>query len=179
MLGLLILGVCVAWGVDTLSYVAVILELAHEQGWDRFQLVGHSLGGSLATLVAGLHPEKVSRLVLVDSIGPLSGTAEQTRTTVARYLSTYLSGKDHPIYRSRDQAVRARAQLACIRAITAPTLLVKADRSALVEEYYPARIAAVPDLRQVTLPGGHHLHIENADAVAAVVRQLLSDPVTA
>jgi pimeloyl-ACP methyl ester carboxylesterase len=203
-----------------LDYLAVILELAHEQGWDRFHLVGHSFGGALATLVAGLHPEKVSRLVLIDSIGPLSASAEQARTTVARYLYAYLNGKGHPSYRTRDQAVKSRAQLADIltttadtlverdlsevpggyswshdprlkypmirtfpeeqvlaylQAITAPTLLITADRSALVEEYYPGRIAAVPDLRQVTLPGSHHLHMENAAPVAALVRQFLSE----
>jgi pimeloyl-ACP methyl ester carboxylesterase len=204
-----------------LDYVAVILELAHEQGWDRFHLIGHSFGGALATLVAGLHPEKVSRLVLIDSIGPMSATPEQTRTTAAWYLHAFLNGKRNPTYRTRDQAVKVRTQLAdiltttaeslverdltqvpggytwnhdprlkyptlrtfteeqvlaCIRAITAPTLLITADRSTLVEEFYPARIAAVPNLRQVTLPGSHHLHMENVAPVAALIRQFLSDP---
>lgn len=62
-----------------------------------------------------------------------------------------------------------------LRAITAPTLLIKAGRTTLVEDYYPRRIAAVPNLRQVTLPGSHHLHIENADPVAAVIRQFLAE----
>src|SRR5262249_58968156 len=79
---------CLDW-----DYVAVILELVHEQGWDRFHLIGHSFGGGLATLVAGLHPEKVSRLVLIDSIGPMSATPEQTRTTAAWYLHAFLNGK--------------------------------------------------------------------------------------
>jgi pimeloyl-ACP methyl ester carboxylesterase len=204
-----------------LDNVAVILELAHEQGWDRFHLVGHSMGGALATLVAGLHPEKVSRLVLIDSIGPPSATAEQARLSMAHYLHAYLNGKANPTYRNRDQAIEVRARLAgiltttadtlverdlsevpggyswnhdprlkypiirtfpeeqvlaCIRAITAPTLLIAAERSALVEEFYPGRIAAVPDLRQVTLPGGHHLHMENAAQVAAVIRNFLMSP---
>src|SRR5262249_57933545 len=106
-----------------LDYVAVILELAHEQGWDRFHLVGHSFGGALATLVAGLHPEKVSRLVLIDSIGPLSASAEQARTTAARYLYTYLTGRRHPSYGTRDQAVSTRVQLADILTTTAQMLV--------------------------------------------------------
>jgi hypothetical protein len=32
----------------------------------------------------------------------------------------------------------------------------------------------VPDLRHLTLPGGHHLHMENAAPVAAVIRQFLT-----
>ena len=198
----------------------MILELAYEQGWNRFHLIGHSFGGGLATLVAGLHPEKVSRLVLIDSIGPWSATAEQASTSVAHYLHAFLNGRGNPTYQTRDQAIKVRTRradiltttadmlverdltpvpggyswshdprlkypiirtfseeqvLACLRAITAPTLLITPDRSALVEEYYPARIAAVPDLRQVTLPGGHHLHMENAAPVAAMIRNFLTE----
>jgi pimeloyl-ACP methyl ester carboxylesterase len=37
--------------------------------WQRVSLVGHSLGGAVALAFAGLHPERVERLVLVDSAG--------------------------------------------------------------------------------------------------------------
>ncbi|WP_280236886.1 alpha/beta fold hydrolase [Nocardia cyriacigeorgica] len=201
-----------------LEFAACVLELAHTQGWDRFRLIGHSLGGAVASLIAGLHPDKVDRLVLIDAIGPLSADPERTVSGTARYLDTYLRGDRHPVYRSRMQAVKARVQLADILldtaqllvdrdlvevaagyswrhdvrlnrgitptlteeqvlaflgAITAPTLLVTAERSSLVEPYYPARIGTVPKLRQVTLPGGHHLHIENAEAVAAEIAPFL------
>jgi pimeloyl-ACP methyl ester carboxylesterase len=36
-------------------------------GVERFVLVGHSLGGRIATLFAGTHPERMAGLVLVDS----------------------------------------------------------------------------------------------------------------
>jgi pimeloyl-ACP methyl ester carboxylesterase len=38
-------------------------------GIERFVLIGHSLGGRIATLFAGKHPERMAGLVLVDS-GP-------------------------------------------------------------------------------------------------------------
>ena len=37
--------------------------------WQRTSLVGHSLGGAVALAFAGRHPERVDRLVLVDSAG--------------------------------------------------------------------------------------------------------------
>ena len=37
--------------------------------WQRTSLVGHSLGGAVALAFAGQHPERVERLVLVDSAG--------------------------------------------------------------------------------------------------------------
>jgi pimeloyl-ACP methyl ester carboxylesterase len=204
-----------------LDYVACVLELAHSQGWDRFQLIGHSLGGALSSLIAGIHPEKISRLVLIDAIGPLSATPEAGRSSVARYLTAYLDDKPPPVYPTRAQAIKARLQLADIlmdtaerllardlregpggyswrsdarlrypfsrtfteeqvldylREISAPTLLVTAERSALVESFYPRRIETVRKLRHVTLPGGHHLHMENADMVASAIRAFLDEP---
>ncbi|MEU7768673.1 alpha/beta hydrolase [Nocardia sp. NPDC049190] len=201
------------------DYVACVLELAQTQGWQRFQLVGHSLGGALSSLVAGIHPDKIERLVLIDAIGPLSVVPEQAVSGLARYLDTYLRGDEHPVYRSRIQAVKARVQLADIlwetaealverdlrevhggyswrhdvrlnrgvtatfheeqvlaflQNITAPTLLVTAERTALQEAFYPQRINSVPKLRQLTLPGGHHLHMENADAVADAIGAFLA-----
>lgn len=201
-----------------LEYVACVLELVRELGWERFQLIGHSLGGALSSLLAGIHPDRVSRLVLLDAIGPLPASPQESLDGVAGYLGAYLDGARHPVYRTRAGAVLARVQLADIlldtaetlvardlrevpggyswrhdvrlkrsliptftedqvlaflRNITAPTLLIKAERSALQESFYPQRVATVPDLRQVMLPGGHHLHLENAGAVSIAVRAFL------
>lgn len=201
-----------------LDYVLCVLELAHTQGWDRFRLVGHSLGAELAVLLAGTAPEKVERLVLVDAIGPLPTSPAESRNGAGRYIEAYLADPPPPVYRSRQHAIRMRLQLADIlldtatrlverdlrevpggltwradprlkypstrsftedqvldllRAISAPTQLVVAERTTMTEEFYPQRIAAVPDLTQVTLPGSHHLHMENPDAVAGAVGTFL------
>ncbi|MCO6010817.1 alpha/beta hydrolase [Actinoallomurus purpureus] len=201
-----------------LDHVAHLLELAQVQGWERFNLIGHSLGGALSTLIAGIHPEKIARLVLIDAIGPLPASATDTPATVARYLNAYLGDHEQPVYRSPAQAAKSRVQLAdmlldtaerlierdlrevpggyswrsdirlkypsirtfseeqilaFLRNISAPTLLMTAERTALTEDRYRARIESVPRLEHVTLPGGHHLHMENADAVAKVIRGFL------
>jgi pimeloyl-ACP methyl ester carboxylesterase len=51
------------------SYPGVILAVMDGLGLDRASLVGNSLGGSVAVAVAGEHPERVDRLVLIDSDG--------------------------------------------------------------------------------------------------------------
>ncbi|MFB9905997.1 alpha/beta fold hydrolase [Allokutzneria oryzae] len=203
-----------------LDYVACVLELARVLGWDRFQLVGHSLGGALSALIAGARPELVERLVLLDAIGPLSADPVLGRDSVTRYLNAYLADEPAPVYRSRSQALKARMQLADILLdtadrllerdlrqvpggfswrsdvrlrypftltfseeqvrsylanITAPVLFVGAERTALKEDYYEGRFAAVPRLRRVTLAGGHHLHMENPDPVAEAVRDFLTE----
>lgn len=58
-------------------------------------LVGHSMGGTIATLLAGTFPERVARLVLVEGVGPpdnpwelgpvrMRGWIEQVRRSRAR-----------------------------------------------------------------------------------------------
>lgn len=204
-----------------LDHLACILELAHSQGWRRLRLIGHSLGAALSSLIAGVQPDIVEALVLIDAIGPLSAPPDHGRDSVASYLNAYLSPRPAPIYHSKQQAVMARVQLAdmlvhtaealvdrdlqqvpggytwrsdnrlrypftltfdeqqvlsYLRNINAPTLLITAERTALTESCYPTRIATVPKLRQITVPGGHHLHMENPDPVAKAIEDFLIDP---
>ena len=49
------------------SHVADLMAVTDHLGIDRMVLVGFSLGGRVAMLYAGLHPEKLAGLVIVDS----------------------------------------------------------------------------------------------------------------
>ena len=51
------------------SYPGVVLAVMDHLGLRRASLVGNSLGGSVAVAVAAEHPERVDRLVLIDSAG--------------------------------------------------------------------------------------------------------------
>lgn len=54
--------------------VADLLGLASELGWGRFALLGHSMGGALAQLLAVGWPARVAALVLVSTFhGPVPG----------------------------------------------------------------------------------------------------------
>jgi pimeloyl-ACP methyl ester carboxylesterase len=44
-----------------------VVGLADSLGWDRFALLGHSMGGVVAQHVALLHPHRLSALVLMDT----------------------------------------------------------------------------------------------------------------
>jgi 2-hydroxymuconate-semialdehyde hydrolase len=60
------------------GFARLAIETADALGLERFDLVGHSLGGGIAIVVAALWPERVRRLVLVDAVAlpygvPLKG----------------------------------------------------------------------------------------------------------
>ncbi len=59
-------------------FAADVLALADHLGWDRFALVGHSMGGAVAQLVALHQPDRLTGLVLASTFhGPVPGvTAE-------------------------------------------------------------------------------------------------------
>jgi 2-succinyl-6-hydroxy-2,4-cyclohexadiene-1-carboxylate synthase len=48
-------------------FAADTVALADALGWDRFVLLGHSMGGMIAQLVAAAHPDRLEGLVLMDT----------------------------------------------------------------------------------------------------------------
>jgi pimeloyl-ACP methyl ester carboxylesterase len=53
-------------------------------GWERVTWLGHSLGGTLASLFAALYPERVETLLLIEALGPLTATPEQSLDQLRR-----------------------------------------------------------------------------------------------
>ena len=74
-------------------------------------LLGHSLGAGLLMLLAGIFPERVQALIMIDGLGPISADpsnyATDTRTALEGLMSYSPSRK--PIA-SVEQAVAARRQ---------------------------------------------------------------------
>lgn len=59
-------------------------------GWEKFTLVGHSMGAGVASLLAGAHPEVVEKLILIDGLGTLTtpdkDAADQLGQALARWI---------------------------------------------------------------------------------------------
>lgn len=52
------------------DYMLDVVAVADAIGADRFSLLGHSMGGMAACLVAGSFPERLEKLVLIEGVGP-------------------------------------------------------------------------------------------------------------
>lgn len=92
--------------------VSLLIELINQIATKPCILVGHSLGGCLASIVAGSIPSKIAKLVLLDAIGPLSVAASQSAKQYQKYINQYqlLANKGQRAYPSIDSACAHRAK---------------------------------------------------------------------
>jgi pimeloyl-ACP methyl ester carboxylesterase len=92
------------------DYALDVLAVADQLGWQRFALLGHSLGAIVATLLAGAVPERIERLALIDGMFPLTHEPEQAPHKLGEALRAQLALRDkrRPVYASVERAVEAR-----------------------------------------------------------------------
>jgi pimeloyl-ACP methyl ester carboxylesterase len=88
-----------------------VLSAADALGWSRFALLGHSMGGATATLVAAGAPARVERLALIEALGGLVEAEDAT----ARRLQDAFAAQAEPAGARRrvfaDVATAVRARL--------------------------------------------------------------------
>lgn len=83
-------------------------------GWDKCHVIGHSLGGIIAPLVAAGAPEMVESLVLIESSGALTCEADAFVDRLQKSMSDQLEeGKyQSRLYESKDDAINTRLRAA-------------------------------------------------------------------
>ncbi|MDC3379499.1 alpha/beta fold hydrolase [Planctomycetota bacterium] len=70
------------------DWVVDVAAAADALGWDRFEVIGHSMGAGVACLLAGTLPERVTRLVMLEGMGPLSCVPEDAPGRLARSITS-------------------------------------------------------------------------------------------
>lgn len=88
-----------------------VLAAADTLGWQRFTLMGHSMGAAIASFTAVAAAERISQLLLIEGLGPLSGQPVKEPERLQRYLRQHASqGKRRRrVYASLDAAAIQRA----------------------------------------------------------------------
>lgn len=203
-----------------------VLDAADALGWERFALLGHSMGAGIASLLAAACPQRVERLVAIEALGALPETADNTvpRMREAVAATRALPGKRLRVFETLAPAIRARVNGHVVRVsadaarllvergvrragdgwewssdprLTLPTMVRMTDeqvRALIAGIDCPVRVvyadppqpylpeprrsqhaALLPHGEMIVLPGSHHLHMEQPEAVAAVVAGFLAD----
>ncbi|WP_432473875.1 alpha/beta fold hydrolase [Amphritea sp. HPY] len=87
-----------------------VLGVADQLGLEHFEILGHSMGASIATLIAGAYPDRVSRLMLIEGIAPLVTEPKDVAEQLAQAINKRkrMQKRQQRPYASVDDAVAAR-----------------------------------------------------------------------
>lgn len=95
------------------DYVFDLSDLVEREANDGFDLVGHSMGGTVSSMFAGLRPPGLRRLVLAEGLGPPETPPDHLPDRIAEWIAGVrkvrataprpLSGMDEAVRRLRSQ----------------------------------------------------------------------------
>jgi 3-oxoadipate enol-lactonase len=124
-------------------------------------LIGHSMGGALALLLAQEHPQVVGRLILEDVMAPLP----RPRTVPAK------PDGDLPFDWDMVLAIRRQIDdpdpewLERLSRITAQTFVIGGGASSHIPQDRVAELVRrIPGAASVTIPAGHLIHATDPEA---------------
>jgi len=147
------------------DYVDVVLSAAEVLGLQRFDLLGHSLGGAVASLAAVAAPGRVGRLALIEALGPL---ADDGSRTLERFRNAYAAragaaDKRLRVFADLDAAIAARVAAGGLDAEAARPIVERGVRAVA------DGVAWSSDPR-LTLPSPVHLAESQVRALLAGLR---------
>lgn len=93
------------------DWIHDVLDVLDALGWQQAHLLGHSMGGAIATIVAASAPERINKLLLIEALGPIAGIAEEAGQRLRQAVSArrYLDNdKAARIIPDLETAVKAR-----------------------------------------------------------------------
>ncbi|HYO51807.1 alpha/beta hydrolase [Archangium sp.] len=203
------------------DYLVDVEAVLRATGLESVHLVGHSLGGIVATAYAAARPSRVLGVSLIESLGSTGGPPDNALVRLRGFLEDLERAPNRKRYPNAEAAaVRLRENnpslpehaalhlarhgtepaeggviftfdpahrrrfgigyddaqwLAISSAVTCPVqLLLGSDGFRFDAERMRARIAALRHLRPpLTLPGGHHVHMEQPEAVARALVEFI------
>jgi len=150
-----------------------------ELGLDSVTLAGHSLGGRVAMEVALRNPDRVEKLVLVDTMGfsPLALWAKAVGAVTWFVRRLFKYPQPFPTFRLRDGEDHNWICLDRLPRLNMPTLIIWN----LHDPYFSVKGAIeasrlIPDARLKVIPGfGHTPHVGNASRFNDLLLEFLDE----
>jgi len=133
--------------------VATVLDIADALGWERFTLLGHSMGAGIGSLVAAACPARIERFVAIEALGALAEEADRTGARLREAVAAQraLAGKRLRVFPDIATAVRARMHANALSEPAARLLVERGLVRVLGEGESPGGYAWSSDPR-LTLP---------------------------
>ncbi|MFI1760557.1 alpha/beta fold hydrolase [Streptomyces sp. NPDC020800] len=190
-------------GVRTIAELARdVLALLDHLEVERFVLVGHSMGGMISQTIALSHPERVERMVLVNSIGRMTYSRGRgllmSASTLVPYklfvatniqrafapghpreeIRKYIrdsAGTPREVVMTLYGAMRAFDVLDRVGEIRTPTLMVHGYHDVQLPVHQMLRMAkGYPDAVVRILDAGHELPVEKPAELTAALDSFLT-----
>lgn len=92
------------------DYISDVVAAADALGWERFTLLGHSLGAAVASITAAVIPERIDKLAVIEGLGPLTSPPEKGAQALHHSIQQMnrLEEKRLPVYSDVAKATLAR-----------------------------------------------------------------------
>ncbi len=118
------------------DFIPDVVATADALGWDRFALLGHSLGGGIASFVAATLPERIARLAMIEGLGPPTSNPADGPTHLRKAIEQMngLPRKRPPLYPNLEAAIQARCEASGL-SWTAAAILVGRSIQAVGDGY--------------------------------------------
>jgi pimeloyl-ACP methyl ester carboxylesterase len=97
---------------NLLVTVNAVLDVADALGWERFAVLGHSMGAGIGSILAASLPRRVTRLVAIEALGALAEDPGRTTTRLREAVAAAraLSSKKLRVFPDLAAPIRARMQ---------------------------------------------------------------------
>ncbi|MEU9886766.1 alpha/beta hydrolase [Sphaerisporangium sp. NPDC051011] len=148
-----------------------VVALLDHLGVQRAALVGHSLGGVVAVLIAEEYPDRVARMVLEDVPLPVPAGQPVPERPADPFPFDWAMVEQTAHQRNNPDP----AWLKRLGEITAPTLVLAGGAASHLPQDQVADLAVrVPGAELVTIEAGHEIHKNRPDEFLAAVTAFLS-----
>ena len=108
------------------DFIPDMVAAADALGWDRFAVLGHSMGGGIASFMAAILPERITRVAMIEGLGPPTSNPADGPADLLKSMKQMnaLPHKRPPIYPNVDAAIQARCEASGL-SWSAATILVE------------------------------------------------------
>ena len=135
--------------------VPELFAVADQLGWDTFSLLAHSRGAIVSEIAAGTFPDRIERMVLIDTLGSLAVEPGETPQQLARATSQRLNASVQQARRhsTLDKAIASRTNGFTSLSVEASGQLALRGVTETEQGFYwhaDQRLKAASDLKMTT-----------------------------